>query len=670
MTMRYTPADKALFWTVLSALQRRASAAKRIGRSGRLEYILAGALAASQCFAQVPDTVRLSEDSTAAYYLFAQAPERRYPVEDTLPDASFRMYDPARRPMIDWGTLGNIGASARPLFFQTDPRRGAHTGYRAFDLYHLNADDLPFYPNRRALTDLFVSQGRAQTEIMLRAKFSRTFNRGLNFSILHQNLSHLGQYRYQAVKHMALAVGLWYPIHRRFESFLIATRNVSRQQENGGLSDPSQITGGQFGGPISAQVRLPDQQALTRHAATALCWINYWTPIEDWLGRGRALRLSHRADWSTARYKFSDPGTSAGGFIREDSAFFRHFLVDRRGVRHYAELERLDNRLAIGTLKYKSSLEPSDRLEVGLQHSFFRWCQEPFADTVFQNLFLTGRLLWTSSSRFGLEANGGVGLGPNLGEYQLLAQLMLDLGTWAQLRAGLISQRYPPPLLTQRLGVTLQPFWANRFEKPIETALFATYALPRWGFSVTAQVHQVNYYIYYDQRALAAQTSAPLQVVQLVAQERLRWGRLRLDLTLAAQRFNRSDVLRLPEAFAKGAFYHSGYLFQKRLLLEAGTDFRINTAFLADAYQPLTAQFHLQDTFVAQPYLWIDVFAAFQVRSFRFFFRYENLRTLWDQSQLFFQTAHYGQPFGAIRLGIAWRFWDELTAPADADSTR
>ena len=94
------------------------------------------------------------------------------------------------------------------------------------------------------------------------------------------------------------------------------------------------------------------------------------------------------------------------------------------------------------------------------------------------------------------------------------------------------------------------------------------------------------------------------------------------------------------------------------MLLNLGVDFRINSEFRPDAYQPLTWQFHLQDTLTQKPYPWLDVFAAFKVQSFRFFFRYENLQTLWNNSDVFYQTASHPQPFGSIRLGIAWRFLD------------
>lgn len=94
------------------------------------------------------------------------------------------------------------------------------------------------------------------------------------------------------------------------------------------------------------------------------------------------------------------------------------------------------------------------------------------------------------------------------------------------------------------------------------------------------------------------------------------------------------------------------------MLLNAGVDFRINSEFRPDGYQPLSWQFHLQDSLIQKPYPWIDLFIAFKVQTFRGFIRYENCATWWNKTEVFYQTAHHAQPFGALRFGIAWRFMD------------
>lgn len=634
------------------------------------------ALLRTPAFAQQPEAasstaqfIATPADTTPFFYNLVLSPERSWPADDTLADAAFRMYDPARRQTIDWGTLGNVGASARPLFFQTTARLGFSPGLHSFDLYQLRPGDLQFYRNTRSFTDLFFSQGRIQDDNMLLARFSRTFAGGLNFSLDYRNFNHLGQFRYQAVKHSALSVGIWYPVNPRYEFFLIYTRNADKQQENGGIETDTVFGGGQFSGPIDAPVRLADLQALTRQANWTLHWTQHlkFTGIRDSLPGKRVLRATHTAAWSKQTFKFSDPGTTPGTTLKLDSLFFDTFLVDLRGIRNYWELHRLENTVTLNTFKAKIPGHPSDKLALGLTHRLFILGQEPRTDSIFSNLFLTGQLALTPSEAFSFEAEGNLGVLANFGEYQLKGDLRIGLGKAGELRAALLSQRYPPAMAYRSLYVSKRLLWHNDFAKPVETSLSATYALPHLGFEVSGRTHLVNNYLYFDQNGLAAQTSSPLQVAQLLVRENLKLGRFRFDNTFAWQSANRDDVLRLPQWFSKNSLYYSGTVFKKRMALDAGLDFRMNAEFTPDGYQPVTAQFHLQDSLQAKPYPWLDLFVSFKVQSFRFFVRYENLSTLWDNKTVFYQTARYPQPFGALRLGIGWRFLDSNQAtPANA----
>jgi hypothetical protein len=72
----------------------------------------------------------------------------------------------------------------------------------------------------------------------------------------------------------------------------------------------------------------------------------------------------------------------------------------------------------------------------------------------------------------------------------------------------------------------------------------------------------------------------------------------------------------------------------------------------------VTWQFHLQDSLSQKPYPWLDAFLTFKIQTFRGFVRYENALTIWNKTDVFYQTARYPQPFGTFRFGLAWRFMD------------
>lgn len=597
-------------------------------------------------------------DTSQLVYTLADAPELALPDVDTLADARFRQYDPARRRLIDWGTLGNIGSPARPLLFEPATVRGFHTGLQPFALYNISAPELRFYRHGRSFSEVFFSQGRNQLEAMTGARFSRTFAGGMNFSLDYRSINQAGQFRYQRAKHTALALGVWLPVGERYEAFLTYSTNTNRHQENGGITTDTLFgQGGAFSGPLDAPVWLTDQRAFTRHYDWTVQLHQHLRLLGKADKPGRTLRVSHRASYGRQVLKFSDHN------LQRDTAFFGDFLIDRRGLRHYISYDRLDNEVTAATFKSKQPGRPSDVLSVGLQHSFFWLNQEP-SDSVVSNLFLTGKLALTPSERFRFTAQGALGLPGNFGEYQVSGELFLGLGKAGALRAGLLAQRHPPALLHHRLFVSRRQLWKNDFEKPVANSLWGAYALPWLGLELQARIHQVNGYLYFDQNGLATQTTAPLQVVQFVVQENIRLGAFHFDNTFALQQSNRDDVLRLPVWFAKNSIYYDGRLFKKNLKLSLGFDFRIHGEFRPDTYQPLLAQFHLQDSIAQQPYPWLDVFAAFKVRTFRFFFRYENLGTFLDDSQVYYQTARYPATFAAFRFGINWRFMDDNKSQA------
>lgn len=594
----------------------------------------------------------LARDTTPMAYILAAEPERTYPITDTLADWRFRVYDPARKQIIDWGTLGNFGSSARPLYFMTRPRSGFDPGFQGFDLYRQEADALRFCRHSNSYNEVYFSQGRNQKEIESGAVFSRTFQKGANLSFDYASINNLGQYRYQRDKHNRISVGLWLPFGKRYEMFAVYNRQVFRQQENGGITTDTIFGTDDFSGAISAPINLSDERALTRDDKQVIHLQQHLKFNRGDVGK-QVYRASLATSWTTRKFKFSDAD------MRADTAFYDTFLVDRRGLRNFWELRQLDNRFEITTFKSEVPGRPANKLSLGARHALILLHQEP-NDSTFSNFFFTGRLAIAPTDNIELVARGELGMLNNFGEYLVDASARVGLGKVGFLRGNIISQRTPPSMLHHKLYVSKQLFWNNDFEKPVETTLSASYVMPRLGFEVTGQTHLLNNFLYYDQLGLARQTTSPVSVNQLQAMLFLTFGRVwHLDNTFALQNTSRDDVLRLPKWFSKNSLYFGGKVFRHRLDLSAGFDFRINSAFRPDAWQPVTNQFHLQDTFSQKIYPWVDAFIAFKIQSFRLYFRFENLYNLMDPTQVYYQTAAHPQPFSSFRLGISWRFIDD-----------
>lgn len=566
---------------------------------------------------------------------------------DTLADSRFRMYDPARRRQIDYGNLGNLGTPARPLLFKPLLRLGFDSGIHGFDLYRIQPEELRFYTGTRAFSEAYFSRGASQDDGLLDVRYARKFSKDLVFSLDYRTINNLGQYRHQRAKHNALAAGLWVPMRKGYDVFVVYSKNVMRQRDNGGITTDTLFGGGSFSGPIAAPVRLPEEVANTRLSDQQLQVHQY----VDFKRAARIFRGTHTLSINQNTWKFTDAP------LRSDSLFYGGFLVDRRGLRQYTHYKRLQNTLSIATFRNKKGGQSTDLMELGVTQSYFWMFQEP-VDTGFSNLFLEGKITFAPSSTYKGWADFRLGLPGNFGEYRMESGIQARIGRAGFLTAGILSQRYPPDWASLRLFVSSRLVWENQLKKPAELHLWTTWKSKNGRLTLSGNVYHIQHYIYSDNNRLIAQSAEALQVFQAIGTWSFQWRALRMDHILAFQQTNLKLIFPYPSWFSKNSFYFDGRIFRRKLAFSAGIDLRVNASFQPEGYMPLSGKFHLQSEQTQLAYPWVDAFLSLKIQTFRFFLRAENLTSLFNNFQVYYQTAWHPQPFQSLRLGIGWRFRD------------
>ncbi len=598
-------------------------------------------------------------DTSKIYYFFVDAPQRIFPFADsTLAD--FQQYDPARRRTLDYATLGQLGSAHQPLVFEAADRRGFDLGQHQFDLYHTTGNELPYYKLERPYTDLSYYQQGEQADSYFKAKFSRNFADGINYTLDYQRLSMIGrlnQYPNQNTRNTALTTGLWYhSANERYDGFLSFAANTIEQEDNGGLEQEPAVEGA-FDSPSSAEVFLANGQ--TRHAHRELMYTHYYRfgGQVDTLGNyRRAFTLSHQARLNSSAYKFFDASPPA------DSSYYGIFEVDPRGIRHFVDHDLIENSFRISTYKLGRQKggappeSPRDLFEAGLTHTFHSINQEP-RDTVIQNLFLTGRWQFNPGRALDLDVSGHFGLLDNAGDYRISGHLVLNFGNFGQLEGRLINQLYSPTLQDHRLFIAQKKVWDNDFEKTLSTTVEAAYAVPKLGFKATGAYHLLNNFIYRDTLGAPRQSGAPVSILQLIIEQNLRVWKIHLDNVVALQQ-STEDFVRLPGIFGKHSLYYQGFWFRV-LNVRLGLDLRYNTDYFSDYYLPVTGAFILQNKREVDFYPAADAFLSMRVTRFRAYLKYENLTDLlYSDNRFFYQTAFYPFPEGRLIFGIRWRLTD------------
>lgn len=602
-------------------------------------------------------------DTFGVFYFLAENPNQELPFADSLL-IDFQQYDPVRQLELDYKNLGILGSAHQPFVYQPTIRKGFDVGLHQYDLYHTTTEQLLFYRLEKAYTNVAYYQGAEQADGFVTAKFSRNFANGLNFTLDYEKISYIGQraqYPNQNSRNTALAMGMWYHSKKeRYDGFFAYAANTIEQEDNGGLASEPQDEG-EFDSPNSASVFLPNAQSRDAHREFSYThYYKFGGQADSIRGFKRAYTISHKFLRKKSTYKFFNENMNNSS----DTSYFNwfpHFNVNDQGMRHFLEHTKIENTFNLSTFKLdkrntneNSARNQRDLLEVGVRHTYHKLFQEP-RDSFLNNLFLTGKWNLNPGPRLRLNTYAHFGLLDNAGDYRINGELFFDFKKVGSLTLEANNQLYSPTLLQENFYLTQEKIWKRSFEKTLETNLSATYALPQFRLAVTGKYHLINNYIYFDTLGLSQQTGIPISITQLIIKKNFSAGKhIHLDNTVTLQNVS-EDQIRLPSIFSKNSLYYSGKWF-KVLQVHLGFDLRLNNSYFSDYYNPATGQFQIQNEQEVELYPALDAFLNMRVKTFRAYFKYENMSSLFIRDRLYYQSAFYAQPTAGFRFGIKWRF--------------
>lgn len=227
---------------------------------------------------------KIPKDSLLIFYYSIDNPNQEFPYQDTLLDNYLHQFDPARSRTFDYGSLGYMGSALQPLIYTPRLRSGFDIGLHQYDLYKIEANDLRFYNLKTAYSDFYFTQGGAQDDIQLKAKFSRNFANNINLSIDYHRISQFGTtdpiayfYQNQRARHTALAGGIaFHNNENTYRGFFTFANNIHEQEDNGGIESEEDFLNQEsgFSSTLSIPVWLDD--AATRHGEWEISYTQYY----------------------------------------------------------------------------------------------------------------------------------------------------------------------------------------------------------------------------------------------------------------------------------------------------------------------------------------------------------------------------------------------------------
>lgn len=197
--------------------------------------------------------------------------------------------------------------------------------------------------------------------------------------------------------------------------------------------------------------------------------------------------------------------------------------------------------------------------------------------------------------------------------------------------------------------------WQHRFEN-IQTQNIGIDLSSKWG-TVSAQFTNLTNFTYFDENNSPVQAAENISYLKLKATKEFTYKKFALHNTIMYQNVSKgSAIFRVPEFTTRNTVYYTDSWFEgDPIKVQIGATFKYFSAFKANAYNPLLAEFTLQNT-TEIGFPTVDLFFNAQVQRTRIYFKIDNALSNYS-SKNYFSAPNYPYRDFVIRFGLVWNWF-------------
>ncbi len=592
-------------------------------------------------------------------------------------DSSVNDFDKYYSVPSNYQYLGNNGAAAFPLIFKPFSKPGFDVGFHSFDIYKYKLADTKFYKTTGAFSMLGyqLASGKEQ---MVQALHTQNPRQNINFGFEYRLISAPGYFVTQNTNHNSARIfGTYQGKRKRYNGAIVFITNVLKASENGGIIDDSLLLDPNKKQRFSIPVRLGNSSLFAPNPfqanvktgniakeRTFFLRQSYDIGKRDSIAVNDStteylfypkLRIQHTLTLTTSTYQFID--------ALPDSAYYNDFYkinlrqpIDTFEL--YEKWKKVSNDFSL--ISFPDTKNAAQFLSAGATletiNGFIR--NEHYN---FYNVLLHGEYRnRTRNKLWDILLNGELYLnGLNGGNYNVQANVSRYLGN----KLGDVNlyfsnvNRTPSFIFDNRSGFNLGN--SNRFKNENITSFGATSnnSLAQIGFNNFL----ITNYAYFSSFYKSDQYNKPINLLQVFAAKRIKLKKnifYYADATV--QLVDNASPIKVPLVFTRSRISYEKTAY-KNLKLSTGVEIRYYTAYKANNYSPLLAQFSPQDTVIVKNKPDIALFFNFRIRGFTTYIRAENLNTAsfingFGFKDNNFAAPHYPTQGQLIRVGIKWWF--------------
>mgnify|MGYP003132975042 FL=1 len=204
--------------------------------------------------------------------------------------------------------------------------------------------------------------------------------------------------------------------------------------------------------------------------------------------------------------------------------------------------------------------------------------------------------------------------------------------------------------------------WQNSFEN-VKTQELKFELQSKKLLNASVSYTGIDDYTYYaiqqnDSTPTPQQFGERVDYLKVKAQREFRYGKFALDNTvLFQQAVSGEEVFNVPQIVTRNTLYFQDELFKKALFLQTGVTFKYFTEYNMNAYDPVLAEFYVQNDQELGGFPLVDIFLSAKIRQTRIFFKWEHFNQLFKSSNDQFSAPGYPYRDAVIRFGLVWNFF-------------
>lgn len=553
----------------------------------------------------------------------------------------------------------NIGQTFNSLGYRFD-RLSSHPdiGFRAKQFFYKELDDINYYQVPTPTSEITFLTTLEQGQF-LESLFTLNFSKRMNISIAYTGLRSLGKYRASLVSQGNFRTTFHYETKEGQYTIRghIATQDLLNE-ESGGLdataleafvsNDPN------FTDRARLDVNLSDTENTFKGSRLFFEHDYKLLSSKDSVSNKdfSNLKVGHAFLSENKNYEFRQNSVTTSIFGNTNITGAVNDLVNNRFLKNQFFLE-FNSKYILGTFRVKSNL---------MNYSY------GYEGIINQTIPTTVRKLEGSAASFGadwkakikgfqLDATGEITPGSGrLSGTNLNGNLSYKKDSVFVVKASLLLNSKSPNFNFLLHQSSYDDYnWFNDFDN-VRTQNLGFQFDSKW-VNASMNLTNIENYTYFGEDNLPYQSSENVTYLKVKASKEFKYKKFALDNTIMYQNVSGgASVFRVPEFVIRNTLYYSDYWFAKKpLQVQIGATFKYFTKYKANAYNPLLAEFTLQNT-TDIGYPTVDLFFNAQVRRTRIYFRIDNALSNFGTPN-YFSAPNYPYRDFVVRFGLVWNWF-------------